>query len=188
MSAVATATNTGVTLTFGVYSLIFGRPGNSFEIVVNDDNGEAQNSAIAQAIYNSKPAGIQSYGGITTQITDNFGNPYLISFSRPAQIPIFVAIVLQTDLSVAAAPEFNVSSILTIQEDIVTIGNAVPVGGLIVGFGTNGLIGAFNAVPGILSYTLYFGTSANPTQNVNIQLSAEQVAQFQTANVIVSYS
>lgn len=188
MSNAATATNTGTTLTFGVSSLIFGRPGISFEIVVNDNNGEAQNPAIAQAIYDSKPAGIQSYGTVTTQIEDDFGNPFLVRFSRPTQVPIFVSIVLQTDLSVAQVPQFSVSSILTIQEDIVTIGNETPIGGLIVGFGTNGLIGAFNAVPGILSYTLFFGTSPNPTQNTNIQLSAEQVAQFETAQVIVSYS
>lgn len=166
----------------------FGLPGKSFEIVVDDNNGQASNLEIAQAIYDSKPAGIQSYGSLTVQINDAFGNPYLISFSRPTQVPIYVVVTLQTDLTTSPSPKFNPQTILAIQQDIVAIGAKVPIGGLVVGFGTDGLIGAFNSVPGILSYTLYFGTSPAPTSNSNIQLQSEQVAEFETFLVQVSYT
>lgn len=174
-----------VTNTLGVStSVVFGRPGKSFEIVVQGGD----DTAIAKAIYGAKPAGIQTYGNVTIDVTDAFGNLYPISFSRPTQVPIFVAITMVTDLLTNPTPKFNPGSIATIQSDIVAIGNAVPIGGLIVGFGSNGLIGAFNSVPGIISYTLFFGESPGPVSNANIQLEPEQIAEFQTFLVSISYT
>lgn len=175
------ATNTlGVGITF-----TFGRPGKSFEIVVQG----GANTDIANAILASKPAGIQAYG-VTTTLTvfDIYGNPYLIGFSRPTQVPIFMTLNLTTDLQTAAQPQFNVGSIQTIQQDLIAIGNAVGIGGLIIGFGTNGLIGAFNDVPGIINYTMAFGRSASPSSNTNIPMQPEEVPAFETFNIIVSYT
>lgn len=170
---------TGVTITPS-----FGRPGKSFEIVAQGGTDQA----VALAIYNSKPAGIQTYGSTSVVIQDVFGNPYTINFSRPTQVPIFMVINLVTDLQTSSQPKFNPSSIPTIQQDLINIGNLVGIGGTIIGFGTNGLVGAFNSVPGITSYTISFGTSANPTMNVNIPLLPEQVPLFETFNIIVSYT
>lgn len=166
----------------------FGRPGKSFEIVVNDNNGQASNLNVANAILGAKPAGIESFGTVTEITTDSFGNEYIIKFSRPTQVPIYIVVTLITDLTTSTSPKFNPSSIAAIQQDLVTIGSAFPVGGQVIGFGTNGLIGAFNTVPGINSYTLTFGTSPNPGGNGTIQLQAEQVAQFEDFNITVSYS
>lgn len=148
-------------------------------------------------------AAISSNSGIaitfnhTVTILDAFNNPVQIAFSRPTQIPIYVTIALTTDLynipgnsGSGANPnaQFSPQSIPTIQNDIATIGNSVVVGGLIIGFGSDGLIGAFNDVPGIVSYTLYFGTSPSPGANTNIQMLAEQVPLFEEFNIIVSYT
>jgi hypothetical protein len=43
-------------------------------------------------------------------------------------------------------------------------------------------------VPGIIDYTMSFGTSPNPTMDVNIPLLPEEVAVFETFNVAVSYT
>ena len=166
-----------------VIEVAFGRPGKSFEIVV--EGGD--DTLIAQTIIASKPAGIQTYGSTQVEVFDNYGNPYQIQFSRPIQVPIYVAIVLETDYT-HTTPKFNPQSVQTIQEDIVSLGNQVGIGGLIIGFGTNGLVGAFNSVPGILSYTLFFGTSPNPTTNSNIQMASESVPIFETFNCSVSYT
>lgn len=188
-NAVTTPSNSlEISATPVVVTQSFGRPGKSFEIVVNDNNGEASNLLIAEAIFASAPAGISSYGNQPpVAITDSAGNIYQIYFSRPTQVPIYVVLNLQTDLTSSANPQFNVGSIITVQEGIAAVINAFKIGGLVVGFGTNGIIGAFNAVPGILDYTLFFGTSANPVTDTNIQLLPEQVAFGQTFNIIVSY-
>lgn len=170
--------------TGGTVSVAFGRPGKSFEIVV--EGGD--DTTIATTILDSKPAGIQSYGSTSVLVYDVYNNPYTISFSRPTAVPIYVELVLQTDLTTATTPTFNPQSISTIQEDIVSIINGVGIGGLVVGFGTNGIIGAFNAVPGILSYTLYFDRSQNPTTNTNVQMQSEEVPVAETFNIAVSYT
>lgn len=133
----------------------------------------------------------------TITLYDKYNNPVLIGFSRPQQVTMYVSISLTTDIyntpgnsSSGSNPnsKFNPKSITQIQNDIVAIGNAVQIGGLIVGFGSNGLIGAFNDIPGIVSYTLFFGTSPNPTSNSNIQIQSGQQALFETFNVTVTFT
>lgn len=180
--------STGVTITPS-----FGRPPHSFEIVVQGGS----NVDIANAILGSQPAGIKSYGSTTVQVLDVFNNVQNISFSRPSQIPVYVVISLTTDTyntpgspgsGVNPTAKFVPGSVPTIQSDVVNIGNAVPIGGLIIGFGSNGLIGAFNSVPGIVSYTMFFGLAPSPGSNANIQMQAEQAPFFEIFNVVVSWT
>lgn len=182
--AIAVNSLTGVS----AIAVTFGRPGKSFEIVVDDSNGEAQNADIAKVIFDTQPAGIESYGNTLSPVTDSYGSVYPIEFSRPTQIPIYVVVNLVTDLGSSLTPKFSAASIPTIQEKIVAAGKAFQVGGTIVGSGTGGLIGSFNDVPGIVSYQLYFGTAPAPTASGNIELQPTQVALFELLNVIVSYS
>jgi hypothetical protein len=165
----------------------YGRPGKSFEILVNDNNGEASNISIADSIFGSKPAGIEPYGNTLVPVTDQYGTVFPIKFSRPTQVPIYIVVNLETDLTTAVNPQFNVGLIPTIQQDLVTIGSQFPIGGEIIGRGSNGLVGAFNSVPGIVNYTLSFGTSPNPITDTNIQLQQDQIGEFQTFHVVVSY-
>lgn len=161
----------------------FGRDGKSFEIVVEG----GADADIAAAILKAKPAGIKAYGSTVVQVFDQYGNAYQIGFSRPVTVPIFVSIDLMTDLT-SSNPTFNPSSISQIQADIIAIGKQVPIGGTVIGFGSNGLIGAFNDIPGIISYTLFFGRSASPSTNTNVPLQPNEVASFETFNVLVEFS
>lgn len=174
-------------------TVAFGRPGHSFEIVV----AGGTNDAIAKAILGAGPAGIQPYGSTVVQELDNFNNLYNIGFSRPTETPIYVSIALTTDLyNIPGNPgsglnprsKFNPLSIADIQKDIVTIGNEVSIGGLVIGFGSNGLIGAFNNVPGIISYTLFFDRVINPATNSNLQMQPEEEPVFEEFNVAVSFT
>ncbi len=183
----ALATITGNTLTESsnpvTTEVTYGRPGKSFEIVVQGGS----DADIATAIFKSKPAGIQSYGTTTYEVTDADGNLNPISFSRAQEVPIYVEIALVTDLETANVPEFNPGSVADIKKDITDIGGKIKIGGIIIGFGSNGLIGAFNSVPGIISYTIKFGSSPSPTLNSNIPLLSDQIPIFEGFNVVVSY-
>ncbi len=169
-------------------TIAFGRPGKSFEIVVEGGN----NVAIGEVIYGSKPAGIEAYGNTSVQIHDAYDNPYTIAFSRPDEVQFYVVIDMVTDLLINGQPnpkaKFNPQTVQTIQQEIAAIGNAVPIGGLVVGYGSDGLIGAFNNVPGIISYTLYFDRVPSPTTNTNVDLQATERARFQSFNIQVSYN
>ena len=196
-----TSNTTGV-----VATQTYGRAPNSYEIVVIAPPSSYLN--IAKAIYGSAPAGIGSYfnpidsvpnvsGGQTVELFDSEGTPVFINFTIAQQVEMFVDITLLTDTynvpgdsSSGVNPNalFNPDSIGTIQQDIVNIGNATPIGGLIIGFGTDGLIGAFNSVEGIIFYTLAFGNTSTPSTNTNFQLLSEQAPLFETFNVIISYT
>lgn len=56
-----------------------GRPGKSFETLVVG----GEDLDVAQAIYKSQPAGIQSYGNTSVTFLDANGDEQLIQFSRP---------------------------------------------------------------------------------------------------------
>jgi len=71
-----------------------GRPPHSFEVVVSggDDND------IAQAIFDSAPAGIEWYGvGSSGTAIDELGNSFTILFSRPT--PVYIWIRISRDLN-----------------------------------------------------------------------------------------
>ncbi len=156
---------------------ISGLPPKSFNIVVQG----GANSDIAKAIYGAEPAGIEPYGNVLYNVINSNGFVQPTYFSRPSAALFYVAIALVVNPSL-----FPSNGVQQIQEDIVSIGNAFPIGGTVIGFGTDGLIGAFNSVPGIISYTLFFGLSPNPVTNTNVQLSSQQMPLFESFNVIIS--
>lgn len=238
--------------TTGVNTVVTqGRPGKSFEIVVDYPGlpvlNAALEQAIAQQIYDAKPAGIQSFGspvlattGNTSAgspnlsslvsvanlavglmivgngipegtyiqsisgstvvmtnsaslsasgvyvtfisaptITDAFDNPIIIPFSKPQLVTIFIAISLTVSKNL-----FPSNGIQQIQDDIVVIGDSLTIGEDVVLFGTDGIVGAFNGVPGILSYDLFADVVPNPTNQQNIAIGATQLAQIESFNII----
>ena len=67
-----------------------GRPPKSFEAVVEGGTNEA----VANQIWLTKPAGIETYGNTEQPITDSQGNTQVIFFSRPSPIYIWVQVAL----------------------------------------------------------------------------------------------
>lgn len=65
-----------------------GRPAKSYEsFVLGGDPNQ-----IGQVIWDSKPAGVETYGDITTAVTDVNGLPQSVNWSRPEPIYIFVKV------------------------------------------------------------------------------------------------
>lgn len=65
-----------------------GVPGKAFtSLVVGGNDNE-----IAKCIYENQPAGIQSYGNISVNITDSHGIEQQISFSRPTPVYLWVKV------------------------------------------------------------------------------------------------
>lgn len=75
-SALVVENDTGV--------VVDGRPAKSFECVVTAPITTAIDDAIANTIWNDKPAGIQTVGNTAITITDSTGVQRIINFSRPA--------------------------------------------------------------------------------------------------------
>lgn len=65
-----------------------GRPPKSYEVVV--EGGDPLQ--IAQNIWESKPAGAETYGSITTQVVDAFDNTVFVNWSRPESVYVHIEV------------------------------------------------------------------------------------------------
>lgn len=112
-------------------------------------------------------------------VTDSDGNLYPIAFSKPQFVSVYVSITLNV-----AKNTFPANGVQQIQAAIVAIGDALTNGQTVIYEGTNGLVGSFNTVPGIISYQLFMDITPSPTAQQNIPMSAEQLAQIESFNII----
>ena len=130
-------------------------------------------------------------------LADSAGNQHLVAFSRPTPALVYISLDLITDRyltpgiatsGINAASQWDPSSVSIIQDNLLAIGAAIPVGGRIVTQGTNGLVGSFNQVAGIVDFTLAFDIAPNPTNTTSLKLQPTQAPSFQASNVSVSYT
>ncbi len=68
-----------------------GLPAHSISAVV--EGGDA--TVIANTIRSVKGQGVSTFGMTAVVVTDRYGNPYTIRFSRPVDVPVFVSITLR---------------------------------------------------------------------------------------------
>lgn len=68
-----------------------GLPAHSISAIV--EGGDA--AEIANTIRSTKGQGVSTYGTTAVIVTDKYGNPYTIRFSRPVDVPIYVSITIQ---------------------------------------------------------------------------------------------
>nr|WP_318381261.1 baseplate J/gp47 family protein [uncultured Enterobacter sp.] len=67
-----------------------GLPAHSLSAIV--EGGDVND--IAQVIRGKKGQGVSTFGRTSVVVTDSYGNPHSISFSRPTDIPVYVALTL----------------------------------------------------------------------------------------------
>lgn len=75
-----------------------GLPPHSIEVLVYDgtsDGSAVTDAVIAQAVWESKPAGIRSFGSITEDATDANGETRSVQFSRPTPVELYVELELE---------------------------------------------------------------------------------------------
>lgn len=68
-----------------------GLPPHSISAII--EGGDA--TEIANTIRSTKGQGVSTYGTTAVIVTDKYGNPYTIRFSRPVDVPIYVSITIQ---------------------------------------------------------------------------------------------
>lgn len=127
-----------------------GRPPKSFEAIVEGGSNED----IGQKIWETKPAGIQTYGNTQVTIQDSQGNDQTIYFSRPSEIFIWV----QVDLTLYSEETFPTDGTTQVAEAILSYGSSL-------GVGVDVLIQRVNAqifnVPGIASGSMQLAATTN---------------------------
>lgn len=102
------------------YTIQGGRVPKSFEAVVQGGTDED----IANKIWETKPAGINTFGNTDFTITDSQGDPQVISFSRPTPIYIWVTV----DLTLNPEEDFPSNGTELVEQAIVDYGQTLNIG------------------------------------------------------------
>lgn len=150
-----------------------GLPAHSLEITVVG----GADADIAQLIWDSKPAGIQTYGTESETITDDYGESQTIYFSRVTEVPIYLIANLTTNGDYPADGDTQV------QAALVAYGATLENGDDVLNYK---LIQAIADIDGITDIEILQGTSDPPTLSSNTTISATQLATIDTADITVN--
>lgn len=154
---------------------IDGRPPHCFEAVVNGGD----EATIAETIWLTKPAGIETYGNTATTIVDSQGQTQPINFSRPTAVPVYIIANITVDETYPSDGDATVKTLL------VEYGNSLGIGQeLIV---TPKLISQIAGVQGIQDAILLVGTAPGPTLPNNLNPAAYEFLSFDTSRVQVNH-
>ncbi len=157
-----------------------GRPPKSFESVVQGGTDEA----VANQIWESKPAGIETYGNTEVDITDSQGNTQAIFFSRPTNVYIWVEVAL----TLYAEETFPVNGLQLVQQAIYNYGKNLGVG---IDVLFQRVLAQIFTVPGIASGDMQIAATSLLTQTPSystddISITDTQISVFNLDIIFVT--
>lgn len=156
-----------------------GLPPHSFEIVIDDgDTPSVDDDAIAQAIFDTGPEGINTAGATSAVAVDEDGDAQPISFSRAVLRPVYATYTLSvTDKYPAGGADLVKAAVLNLALSVQT-GQAV----IALAFRAVAL-----TVPGVYDVTDFkIGFSPSPALANNLAPGVRERATFNSVNIVVS--
>lgn len=161
-----------------------GRPPNSFEAVVlgGDDTD------IANAILNSKPAGIRAFGGVSVSVNDSSGNPQSIGFSHATEVPIYIKVTLTKNSSFPADGNQQIATAIVgyiggLDYDG-TEYSGLTMGDSVISFKVKKAIGSVACSDGIDDVSITMSTDNATFTDSNITIDWKSVAQTSYDKVV----
>lgn len=157
-----------------------GVPGKAIECVVYDGSpAEADDDAIAQAIWDTKPPGGETYGSDSGTATDAQGDPRILEFSRATVLDVY----LEFDVSVNAQ-DFPVDGVALVKAAAVARGNRLTLDEDVIALV---LKASALTVPGVTDVTaMRLGLTASPVGTSNLTVTGRQIAKFDTSRIVVN--
>lgn len=153
-----------------------GNPAKTIHFYVNGGTDED----VGTAIFNRIAAGVATYGGKSSVVSDVAGNDHTVYFDRPVQLPVYASV------SVNATSDFNqtdgIDDIKTAIEGYVeslTMGEDVIY---------NQFFSNLYALDGIVSVTLNIGTAADTLGMNNLKVSDYQLPIINDDNIEVTFN
>lgn len=162
------------------YVLAGGRPPKSFEAVVQGGT----DAAVALKIWQSKPAGIQTFGNTSVVITDSQGNPQTINFTRAIPVYIWVTVALTLNPQETFPPNGQ----QLVSNAILAYGNSLGIG---VDVFIQRVQAAIFSVPGIASAVVQLARTFNPTDTpsygtTDIVIGETEISSWDLGRITVS--
>ncbi|HVY32576.1 MAG TPA: hypothetical protein VHB79_38830 [Polyangiaceae bacterium] len=150
-----------------------GMPPHSIEAIIAAD--DASDDEIAQALFDTKAAGITTVGSSSGTAFDADGEPHEVRFSRPQQIPVWISYGIQR-LDGYVSDDVFKATVASLLDALTGPGyNLVDYDCWSV---THGL--------GIRGRSVTFGLSANPTNEDAIQFGPREVPRFDAGRITLT--
>lgn len=150
-----------------------GRPPKCYETVVNGGD----ELTIAKTIWDSKPAGIKTYGSIQDLVIDSQGFSQYVNWSRPTLVPIYL------EIDIVRGLDYPINGDALVKAAAIAFGNSLKIGQSVIIIPQ--LVCAFDEILGINGITIKIGTAAAPTLSQNIIISTAQIAVFDSSRITV---
>jgi len=155
-----------------------GRPPHSIDVVVQ--GGDEQD--IAETLWDTRSAGIETIGDITKTIVDSQGFNQTVKFSRPVEVDIYITINVTTNSQYPTnGDDLIKQAIINNYESTLNVGD-----NLIVFGSEPSLACSFLDVPGITDYEILVGTSSSPTLSDNIIIDPREIASLDTSRITIN--
>lgn len=152
-----------------------GLPPKSFESIVYG----GVDAEVIEAIYDKKPAGIESHGNISGTIDDEVGRTHTISFSRAAPVDIYIS------MEIVRGSNFPLDGEEKIKSEIVDyINSELSINESVIYTRLFDLIYNVVGVDDVTSLTL--GTSASPTGTSNVEIEFDEVPHTEEDWIVIT--
>jgi uncharacterized phage protein gp47/JayE len=152
----------------------YGRPPHSFEAIVLG----AENQVIFETIYQFKGAGIKSFGEIEGFSLGTDGQNHQVAFSRPAPVDIYIIINITTNA------DYPINGDEALKQALADYGDAkFSIGDDVL---TYLLYCPVETVQGVVSAEILIGTAEDPDSEANVVIDVDEIANFDTSNIVVN--
>lgn len=159
-----------------------GVPGKAFETVIRGP--AATDEDVAQAIFDTKPAGIEAYGTTIEPITDSQGFVQSIGFSRATEIDIYIAITVTKNTDPSMGPTYPIDGDAQVKAALAAKVDSFGVGRTVIAEQVK--CEAFQ-VPGVVDVTAFaIDDAPGPTLDDNIPIASREIAIGDTSKITVS--
>jgi uncharacterized phage protein gp47/JayE len=158
-----------------------GVPAKAIEVLVyQTGGGTSADSDIREAIWNSKPAGIETHGGVSGTVTDSQGTSHTVEFSRPTEKTVYITVDVTTD-----SDEFPLDGADQIKAALAEYGDENHgVGDDVI---RSALFNPIFDISGVLDVTnIKLGFTVGPVGTSNLTIAARELATFDTARIVVN--
>jgi hypothetical protein len=153
-----------------------GLPPHSFEVVLDDGVvPTVDNDDIAQSIFETRPAGIPSFGDETGDALDENGVTRAELFSRADLLDVYV------DLTLTVGPNFPSDGNDQVQAAIVAKGSELKIGGDVIALQIRAAALGVSGVTDVPTFAI--GFSPAPTLADNLPVGTRQRAVFDTSRI-----
>lgn len=159
-----------------------GVPPYAIEVLVGDDGVSLLDTTVlAQQIWDSKPAGTETYGSANALATDDGGNTHTQYYSEPLEITTYIDVALFEEADGSYIGDTEVANaIVSWADTYAVLGRSIYASDII------NIVADLTGVDYVDIAAVFIDDEASPSPNVELIISGRQIAIITSGNINVT--